>query len=182
MSDESNTTEEIDISSTSTITTYDVDFPLTIEQDLEVYKPVIKLLREAKDTDIINIHLANMGGDCHVGFMLCHAVYKSKAFVHMIVENNCHSMGAILALCGDNLTLNTGTFLQFHAYTSSNYGKAGEFTTSVQEFDDYFYNSLTHFCCPFLTKKEINLLRKDTDVYVHETDKDIMERLKRHYR
>jgi ATP-dependent protease ClpP protease subunit len=165
-------------------TQYDVYLSDTVEHDGGEYIQLLRDLEEIEKLDILNVHLANFGGSCHTGLRLCHAIKNCKAGrINMIVEAPCYSMGAILAVVGHSLTMAPGTFLMFHNYTSFDGGKAGELKMSIDEYNIHWRHALKTLCYPFLTKKELNLLHSDKDLYIREQDKPLLlKRSKRHFK
>lgn len=152
-----------------------------VEDDSCSYIDLIHFLGEVKKNDLVHLHLANYGGDCHVGFRLCNAVKQCKAEITTEIDGPCYSMGAILALTGDKIKFNHGTFLMFHNYSTWTGGKGNEFLTSAEAFNKHFYTNLMNLCSPFLNKAEINKLKSDQDVYVHYNEENIDKRIARHF-
>lgn len=162
--------------------TIDIYLGSYVEDEVSEYSEILRTLNQAKKDDSVNVHLSNHGGSCSVGFTLCHAIKNCKAKTTMCIEAPCYSMGAILALCGKKLHMEPKTFLMFHNYSTVNRGKGAEVTVSVGEYNKYFLENLKYFATPFLTQDEIQDLINDKDVYVHEQDKSIKARHKRHFK
>ncbi len=162
---------------------HDIYLADDIADDSADYTDLIHFLSDkVSPDDIIQLHLANLGGSTHSGVMLAHAIKRCQATVLISVEAPCYSMGAIIALTGDALTMRPGTFLMFHNYSGGFYGKGREIVDLVTTFNVHIVDSLKHFCYPFLSKKEINVLAKDQDVYVMSTEEKLIDRLKRHFK
>lgn len=160
--------------------TYTIYLGDTVGHNSARYLKLLQTLKNAQEGDIIHIHMSNFGGACHVGFRIAHNIKASKAKVHMHVEAPCYSMGAILAVCGDELTMCPGTFLMFHNYSGGESGKGGEMKMAIKEYSKHFRDSLEYFCSPFLTEDEITKLVKDIDVYIHA--RNYKKRAKRHFK
>ena len=162
-------------------TTFFVSLGDKVLEDSFAYSDLIMLLNDVTSTDIVIIQLGNMGGSCHTGVRLIHAIQECEGFVQVKVTGNCYSMGAMIALSGNYLSMAPMTALMFHNYSGGEYGKAAEMRLAVSEFDDHFNKFFEHVCAPFLTPKEINNIKNDRDVYVHAWDKDLAERIERHF-
>ena len=160
---------------------YNVLLSDSISDASDSYYELYHLLSKATSRDVINIHLSNFGGAVHTGLRLAHLIKNCEAPTILSVEGSCYSMGSILALSGDALRIYPGTFLMFHNYSTIESGKAGEVKQAIHEFDNHFIESLEYFCSPFLTKAEMKRLKADGDVYVRASDKDIDDRLSRHF-
>jgi ATP-dependent protease ClpP protease subunit len=145
------------------------------------YRELFQKFSNAKADDEILLHLASYGGDCHVGFQICHAIKNCKANIIIKVDQPCYSMGAVMACCGKKLIMNPATFLMFHNYSGGNRGKGGELCMSIREQDNWLHRSFKHFCSPFLNDAELERLHQDQDIYVREWDKNLKQRMKRHF-
>lgn len=154
----------------------------SVDVDSFNYEGLLDFFTQALPEDVIDVYLANFGGACHSGIRIAHAIQQCKAPVTMHVTAPCYSMGAILAICGHGLYMYPGTFLMFHNYSTTEKGKGGEVIKATNEYRKHFEEVLHHFCVPFLIKKEINVLLKDEDVYIHASDVDILKRVERHYK
>ena len=113
------------------------------------------------------------------GFQLINAIKECKPGVDIIVDAGCYSMGAIIAIAGKSLTMNPGTFLMFHNYSTVEVGKGLEVRDAINHFYEHFHRHLATIAGPFLTKQELELLRKDNDLYVNYDDKDLHKRIGR---
>lgn len=162
-------------------TQYDIYLSDTVESDSTQYMDLLKALSQASEDDIVHLFLANFGGAVHTGLRIAHGLRNCAATTIVRVEAPCYSMGAIIAVCGDALTMEPGTMLMFHNYSTVEMGKGGEVGAAVEQFNKHFYKSLENLAHPFLTKGEITKLRNDQDVYIHSDDKDLSQRMIRHF-
>lgn len=162
-------------------TTTDVYMGEEIEDNRGKYAKLLYMLNTQTPNNAVVIHLASYGGSCHQGFQLCHALKNCKAKTKVIAEANCYSMGAILALCADALEVLPGGYLMFHNYSGHTFGKGGEQTIKVKEYNRHFKTTLEHFASPFLSDDEIVRLVNDQDFYIHANASNIKRRLKQHF-
>ena len=146
------------------------------------YSDLLNILDTVKETDVVRLKLSNFGGAVHSGLRICHAMKNCPAIVEVQAEGPCYSMGAIIALCGDLLYMAPGSFLMFHNYSTVESGKGGEVQAAVSEYRNHFLKTFKHMCYPFLTKKEINNIDADKDVYIHSDDANLADRLVRHFK
>ena len=155
----------------------------TIESDSTAYVKLFKDLKNMSSNDVLNIHLANFGGSCHQGLRLCNILKSLQVRqINMLVEGPCYSMGAILAVSGTSLRMAPGSFLMFHNFTSYDSGKGAELKMSVEEFATHWRYSMENLCCPFLTKKELEFLHTDRDIYIREQNTvELEQRKQRHF-
>lgn len=153
-----------------------------IESDVSKYFDLFYFFNTASSTTSVEIHLNSGGGSLVVGSQLYWAIRTSKAKVHVIVEHDCASMGAVLALAGDTVEMRPGTHLMFHNYSSElPRTKGKELATTIENISKSYENLLIHSCVPFLSWDELRLILNDVDIYVYAGD-DFDIRLKRYYR
>lgn len=167
--------------------TQEISNEYTISIDSEIvdstkYQKIYKTLNEAFRTDRIIFQLSSPGGDCDTLIRLVNSIKACRAPVMMHVIGVCQSAAAMLALCGDSLYVFPNTYLMFHNYTSVDSGKGKELVDSVGRTDKWFREFYEQNCLPFLTRKELNKIFKDEDVTVHSSDKDLQDRLNRHFK
>ena len=161
---------------------YDIMISKNVVSDLNAYFDLIQFLdNEAKETDVVNLKIANYGGDLHSGVALAHSVKNCRATTIVHVTSNSYSMAAILALCGDALCVYPGNYLMFHNYSGGEIGKAGEIETSHKANKKSWSEYLKYFCTPFLTEQEVKDIMSDKDLYIHDTSVGLKKRMKRHF-
>ncbi len=178
--DDDSDIEHFKIFKESINTHYKIYMSDEIHEDSEVYIDLIHTLNKAETGDTINLHLSNFGGAAHSGFDIGYAIRNSKAIVN-IIAGACYSMGAILALSGDSLTMRPAAMLMFHNYSGMYVGKGQEIEEGVVNYKKHFKKSIEYFCSPYLTSNEINRIMNDRDVYIHDDDEHIEDRLNRHF-
>ena len=163
------------------VTDYHVYLSENVESNFQ-YVKLLDTLRTAGPHDTVTMYLANYGGICSTGFQIVNAMKQCKAGVDVIVDAPCYSMAAILAVSGKSMTMNPGTFLMFHNYSGGDQGKGKERLDATMHFYEHFHKHLKTIAAPFLTAKELNMLRKDQDIYIDYDDKDLQKRITRHWR
>ncbi len=159
---------------------YEIFFPEDVGAVSE-FSDILDLLLSSTDKDTITFFMANYGGDCHTLMYLVNVIRQAKAPVKMKVLAPCYSAGAMLSLAGTSLEMMPNTFLMFHQYSSFSYGKGKELITGAMEKDKWLASGFDNICHPFLSKQEIKKIRDDKDLYIHWNDKDLKDRIQRHF-
>lgn len=182
---EENESEHTDCFSITRYVTKSTEF--VIEMDSEFgegakFRKIFPALDEAEPYDLITVRIASHGGDCESLVRLVNAFKMCPAKVEMHVIAPCFSAASILSLCGDTLYVYPGAFLMFHNYSSVDFGKGKELADSVARTDRWWWEFCEKNCTPFLTKKELNTISQDKDVTVYPSDKDLQERITRHFK
>ena len=154
----------------------------TVSSDPSEYFELVQFFYSVGKDDKVTLLLGGRGGSVDTGTQLAHAISNCPCGVDIVVHSNCYSMHAILALCGSSLRLQPKTFLMFHNYSGGQIGKGGELHLAIKEYDKHSKELDKHFCFPFLSAKELDMIANDQDVYVHESDKDMKKRIKRHFK
>lgn len=151
----------------------------TIEE-FSPYKLFISDMQSLKKEDRVTILLNSGGGRVDVGMMLIQAIQDCQAYVKIIVKHPCYSMGALIALSGDELEMKDNTFLMFHDYSGISFGKGNEQFSKCEAFNKVFNSIFRKISKPFLTEAECKKVLKGQDLYIHN-DEDIDRRLFRHF-
>jgi len=154
-----------------------------IHGEIEAYSTYEEMLGELHTysaNDVVVISINSGGGDIHIGDSIIKAIENCQAKTIAYVEAPIYSMASVIALACDELVLSRGSCLMFHNYSQFTSGKGGELTSSVEHTNRYMSEMFELICSPFLTKKEINDIIMDKDLYVYESDGNTSKRLKRH--
>jgi len=182
LDDDGNDSDTFKVYKSTMCTSYDIYLSKEVESDLNKYFDLIRFLeQDVKADDIVNVKLANYGGDLHTGVAIAHAMKNCSGTVISHVIANSYSMGAILAMAGDGLLIYPGNYLMFHNYSGGEVGKAGEIETSHAANKRAWTEYLSYFCTPFLTADEVKSIMDDRDLYVHYEGKGVKNRMKRHF-
>lgn len=146
------------------------------------YHELANKIRQTRKGDVINFYLSSPGGSVASGHQLINAITDTQAKVNMIVDAPCYSMGALLAVAGSSLKMHPGTFLMFHNYSGGAAGKGPDIEDQVVACKQWVYHVFDRVATPFLTKKEMDYIKDNRDVYIHETDENLPARIKRHFK
>lgn len=148
----------------------------------EDYDDLIKEFAKVTDKDSAVIYLNTPGGDCSVGFFIIDQIMQLPCHVHMVVQYPTYSMGAIMAMCGNKLTIEKDAYIMFHDYSGGSRGKGEETAAYVNNYRKVFKDRFKRLCCPYLTKAEADKMFKGEDIYIHHDDPSLKERHKRHFK
>ena len=162
-------------------TDFDIYIRGTIKK-FEDYDDLVTELANIDEKDSVVVHLNCPGGDCAIGFFLIDQLINLPCPVHMVVEYPTYSMGAIIALCGNKLTIRKGSYIMFHDYSGGTDGKGEESYLYTTNYRKVFKERFTLLCKPFLTQFEINKMFKGEDLYIHYDDPSLSDRIKRHFK
>lgn len=146
------------------------------------FKDLFKTLATAGEGDQIILRLSSYGGRIDIGSVLIDHIKESPAEVHMVVDNPCYSMGAVLALCGDSLTMKPNTLLMFHDYSTFMSGKGNEIKRQLDCEHPLLHDKFRKWCKPFLTEKELKKFISGEDLYIRYDDATLKDRAERHYK
>lgn len=151
--------------------------------NFEDYDELMKQINKIKETDKVTLKVGTPGGRCDVGFMLIDRLSSLPCFVDVIVPYPTYSMGALMALCGDSLLVNEGSFLMFHDYSGGNgRSKGNEMFKSTEAYCEIFNHRFNTICQPFLTKKECEDVLQGKDLYIKWNDDSLETRIRRHFK
>lgn len=147
----------------------------------EDYEEFIEDLATFTQNDAIALYINCPGGRVDVGISLINAIRSSAAATTAIVEAPSYSMASVIALATDKLIMLDNTYLMFHNYSSGAYGKGAELITGIKHSDAHFQRMMQGICYPFLTKKELQRIQNDGDIYIYDNDDDLQKRKERHF-
>ena len=146
------------------------------------YNDLCKLLEEdVEENDTVHLHLSNYGGCCDSAITIINAVRNCRGTVKAIINAPCYSAATTIALACDELEVRRNTFLMFHNFSANNEGKGTELKNSVLNTERQIHDTMKSVYRPFLTPREINDIFNDKDIYIHWNDKDLPERIQRHF-
>jgi len=161
-------------------------YDISIWDDIEKYEDYEKLLEELDKIgkeDHVFLYVSSPGGRCDIGFMLIDRIMALECPVEVVVSYPTYSMGAIMALCGDNLDIEPGGFLMFHDYSSGGgRSKGNEQLKHAEAYKETFNYKFNTICQPFLTKKECDEVLNGKDLYIKWNDQTLNARIKRHFK
>ena len=159
-------------------------------ESYEDYYDVLKFLPTLKASDNLTIAIDCPGGRCDVGFALIKAISSVPCIIKCVVTAPSYSIGALLAMCGDHLVLEEDSYIMFHDFSSGMSGKGegegggggGDMALYLNNYRAVFIKRFNKLCMPFLSKKESAAMFNGKDIYIHDNDPTLQDRIKRHFR
>jgi ATP-dependent protease ClpP protease subunit len=147
------------------------------------YEKLLEELSLLTPIDAIDVNLNTPGGRCDVGFLIIDALMGCKrAKLNMIVGYPTYSMGAIMAVCGDSLTIKPGSYIMFHDYSGGAHGKGDDAMQYVTNYREVFKARFIDICTPFLTRRECQSMFNGKDIYIRHDDPTLSKRIERHFK
>ncbi len=160
--------------------TYDISIWGSIKE-YEDYDRLLETMNNINNKDEVNLYVSTSGGRCDIGFTLFDRIVALPCNVKVTVPYPTYSMGAILALSGNTLSINSGAFMMFHDYSTGADGKGNEIFKQTEAYMETFAYRFNSICQPFLTKKECGDILNGRDCYVKWNDNNLDKRIKRHF-
>lgn len=143
----------------------------------EYYVEMIHRIRTASPQDLIYIILNTRGGSLETGIQLINAMQSTQATVITVIEGECHSLGTIIFLSGDEFIVNDYGLMMFHNFRGIIGGKGNEQAAQIQATVKWFTKLVKKIYFPFLSQDEINRLLKGEDFWIDSDE--IRTRLKK---
>jgi ATP-dependent protease ClpP protease subunit len=131
-----------------------------------LYTDMLYTLRNARDTDLILLHLNTPGGNFDTGLQIINNIGASDARVITILEARAYSMGAMIFLAGDELIVHDTCQLMFHNYSSALIGKGNEQQAQVLAISKWFEKVMRQVCKPFLSDDEVGRILRGEDIWM----------------
>lgn len=151
-------------------------------KEYDDYNEIFELVPTLTAEDTLTVHLNTPGGRCDIGFEVIDTIGRAECPVEIVVEYPTYSMGAIMALCGDTLTMMPDTYIMFHDYSGGSSGKGGETELYTNNYRQVFRRRFERLCKPFLSQDECDRMFKGEDIYIHDNDKSLKKRIKKHFK
>ncbi len=159
-------------------------YKISIWSDIESYSDyddLFKKMDKITADDYVELYVSSPGGCCAVGFTIVDRIKELQCRVDVTVPYPTYSMGAIIALAGDSLTIKPGAFLMFHDYSTGSRGKGNELFKHAEAYKETFAYRFNEVCQPFLTAEECDRILNGQDEYVRWNRKDLKTRMRRHF-
>jgi ATP-dependent protease ClpP protease subunit len=155
-------------------TTYDVTVPSHIVhfyvssdiKDPDHYVDMVYRLQTANEQDVFYVHLNTIGGRLDSGVQIINAMRACNGHVVTSLESQCHSMGALIFLSGDQFMIHDNCMMMFHNYSGGVFGKGHEQRAQLEAEIKWFNKLMKQICYPFLTMEEIEKILKGEDLWV----------------
>lgn len=146
----------------------------TIEESSE-YIPWFEIMRNAGESDVIQIHINSYGGDLFTAIQFMRAIADTQAHVICSVEGACMSAATMIFLCADTFEVSEHSVFMFHNYSSMTYGKGGEMYDNIMHERKWSQHLLRRIYADFLTEGEIGSLLDNKDIWMD--GEEVLKRL-----
>jgi ATP-dependent protease ClpP protease subunit len=110
------------------------------------------------------------------GIQIINAMQASKAHIITSIEANCHSLGTLIFLSGDEMVVNDNTLMMLHNFSSMTLGKGNEQHSQLEAQIKWFNTLASKLYIPFLSKIEFERVIKGEDIWLQSDE--IKQRLK----
>ena len=151
-------------------------------ENYEDYDKLLEALSKITKKDSIKLFVSTPGGRCDIGFMLIDRILGLRGSkLDVIIPYPTYSMGALMALAGNSLTISPGAFIMFHDFSTGSRSKGNELFKSTEAYCEIFSHRFNSICQPFLSKKECQDVLQGKDLYIKWNDPTLTERIKRHF-
>lgn len=140
------------------------------------YIDMFHRIRTANPQDLIYIILNTGGGVLDTGVQLINCMQNSPAKCITVLEGECHSLGTIIFLSGDEFIVNDHGLMMFHNFSGGVFGKGNEQVAQLEATVKWFSKMIKKIYYPFLSEDEIDRLLKGEDLWMDSDE--IRKRLK----
>ena len=142
------------------------------------YRNVLDMLREGTESDTFIFHLNTFGGRDDSGMALVRAIQNTNSDTIAIIERNCMSMGALIAVSCKQLIVNKGANMMIHDVQFGTYGSGSNnkrYVDFIKRDSDILMRELF---TNFLTEEEFDeIINNSSEIYLN--DEEIIERWNR---
>jgi ATP-dependent protease ClpP protease subunit len=146
----------------------------TIEEPNE-YINWFEVMRNANETDIIQIHINSYGGDLFTAIQFLRAIADTSAHVICSVEGACMSAATMIFLAADSFEVSEHSSFMFHNYSGGTIGKGGEMVDQLIHERKWSHHLLNRIYADFLTADEIESLLSNKDIWMD--GEEVLKRL-----
>lgn len=145
--------------------------------DPEEYLDLLDALREAREEDVVHIHINTPGGALETVAQILDAMENCKGNVYTYAEGEVFSGGSIIFFKGDGLVV--GKYSQFlaHGPHGGMRGKMQDHVDSANHNKQYVKELYEDVYSPFYTKAEIRSILRGKELY--ETAKQVEVRVQK---
>jgi ATP-dependent protease ClpP protease subunit len=149
-----------------------------IEEPSE-YISWFEIMRNASETDVIQIHINSYGGDLFTAIQFLRAIADTQAHVICSVEGACMSAATMIFLSADTFEVSEHSIFMFHNYSGGTFGKGGEMIDQLVHERKWSQHLLKRIYNEFLNDEEIAALLENKDMWMD--GEEVLKRLsKRH--
>jgi len=143
------------------------DFYLSGEvKEPEEYVDWFHIIRNAKDSDIVVIHINSIGGYASTAIQFLRVLEETSARVVVSVEGDCMSAATMIFLSGDIYQISEHSSFMFHSHSSMVAGKSSEIHDNVTFSKTWGDKLIRDLYQDFLTETEILAIINGKDIWM----------------
>jgi ATP-dependent Clp protease protease subunit len=145
--------------------------------DASQYSDWFHQIRNAREDDVIMLHINCAGGDLFTTIQFIMALHESPAHLIASVEGMCMSAATLIFLACDEFRISPYSMFMFHNYSGMTTGKGGEMFDAMSHERKWSENLLSKLYAGFLKESEIIALLDNKDIWMDSDE--VIERLQR---
>lgn len=139
-----------------------------VTQSITQYRPLLKLLKNATEKDVIVLEITTHGGYVSTGEVIINALNNTKAHTVASITDYAYSMGALISCNTDRLVMKPGSMIMFHQ-GSVDYGRLP--LADVLYFTEIFIAEMKdkHDVClnkGIISQEDMDNVMKGKDVFI----------------
>ena len=134
-------------------------------------------IRHSGETDFIILYINSVGGNLFTALQFLSVLNDSEATVVVQVEGACMSAATMIMLAGDKFILSPHSMFMYHNYSGAAVGKGGEMYDNIMFERKWSKDFLHEVYEGFLTKKEIDAILNNKDLWL--TTNEVADRLRK---
>lgn len=156
---------------------YEISIDQAIRSETSDYIDLIRVLRNARESDIIQMTINSPGGDLTTGINILNAMADCAAHIITVLDGEAASFAPFLFFAGDDMIVHRNAIMMFHNYSTAVGGKGNELRERQHGIDGLSDRLMHQYCAEFLTEDEINRVREGVDLWFQRDEID--ERVKK---
>lgn len=139
-------------------------------RDPEEYTLWFEVIRNAKETDVVYIHINSPGGSIFTALQMIRAMHESKGTIVASVEGMCISAATLIFLNSHQCEVSDHSIFMFHNYSGVTIGKGGEMFDHISAAKKWSTRLLHTMYKDFLEKSEIDSVLDNKDLWMDSTE------------
>lgn len=141
------------------------------------YTQWFEIIRNAKEHDVVYIHINSPGGNMFTALQLIRCIHESKATIIASVEGMCLSAATLVFLNTHQCEVSEHSMFMFHNYSSMVMGKGGEMFEHISAAKKWSTRLFNQAYNHFLTSEEIMSILDNRDLWMDS--EEVVQRLKK---
>lgn len=141
----------------------------------ERYVEELDIIRNASETDTIQIVINSPGGDFMTALQFRDVIFNSAAHIKTVVEGQCASAATMIFLTGLEMQTSKHAMFMFHTYSGMTMGKGSDMHAQLMFERKWSTDVLHDIYAGFLTQDELTELMDGKDFWF--TGEEVMQRI-----